>query len=231
MKKNKGSMLIFSLLIFGGILVIFNEISIFTITNNINENNQITSLSSSFSSDLSSVDIKTLRSTAQTIAAVFPVNQIKNSQDAVNIVLPKGTPEYGNDLGVSFDTPVESLDRLAGMYNNLKNEVKTTNPVAWNRYLAMAAAPMGISCEFCCGVGPQGVDNSGTLRCGCKHNPAVQSVALYLVSNSDYSDAQILKEVMKWKTTFYPKDMISLTTKVATGEVDVNNLPGMVGGC
>ena len=50
--------------------------------------------------------------------------------------------------------------------------------------------------------------------------------------NTDYSDAEILREVMRWKTLFFPKNMIELGTSLAGGDTSaLNNLPGMVGGC
>lgn len=183
--------------------------------------------------DLSNVNVDALASTAHTIAAVFPVDEIKSSQDAMAIMFPTGTPEYGETLGVSFDDPVDSLSKLANMYNGLKSEVKNNNPEAFNRFVNLASNPKGVSCEYCCGVGPIGADKNGNSRCGCQHNPALLSVALYLSAYSDYSDAEILREVMKWKTLFFPKNMIELGISLGGGnaQTTLDNLPGMVGGC
>ncbi len=118
------------------------------------------------------------------------------------------------------------------MYRPLKAEVESKDPEAFQRFLNLASKPKGVSCEFCCGVGPVGVDSKGNSRCGCQHNPAVLSVALYLSAYSDYSDAEILREVMKWKTLFFPKNMIEIGTKISGGDKSVTQeLPGMVGGC
>jgi len=55
---------------------------------------------------------------------------------------------------------------------------------------------------------------------------------LGLIKYTNYSDAEILREVMKWKTLWFPKNMIELGLKIATGESPSSqNLPGMVGGC
>jgi len=185
--------------------------------------------------DLDSVDVSSLQSTAHTIAAVFPLDEIHNSDDALRIMFPTGTPAYGEVLGVSYDDPVGSLAKLANMYRGLQNQVKTDNPAAFQKFINLAANPAGVSCEYCCGIGPAGADSNGNSRCGCQHNPALLSVALYL-SNAGYTDGEVLHEVMKWKTLFFPRDMISLGLKTATGEVDLSslgsqNLPGMVGGC
>ncbi len=61
------------------------------------------------------------------------------------------------------------------------------------------------------------------------------------MANTNYTDAQVLKEVMKWKTLFFPQNMISLALQDANNGApssgqsasagSVSNLPGMVGGC
>ncbi|HIH14758.1 MAG: hypothetical protein QT08_C0009G0004 [archaeon GW2011_AR17] len=181
--------------------------------------------------DLSDVDVTEIQSTAQGIALLFPLNDIETTEDAIAIMLPLGTPEYGNAMGVSFDDPVNSLSLLENGYPTLKTQAEA-NPEVWERYIALAAAPRGISCEFCCGIGAQGVTTSGELRCGCAHNPAAQAVALWLMLNTDYSDAEVLREVYRWKTLWFPKDMVGLALDIAGGNTDVlNELPGMVGGC
>ncbi len=181
--------------------------------------------------DLSDVNVAEIKSTAQGIAALFPVGDIKTTDDAITVMIPTGTPEYGEAMGVSFDDPVAALSKLAKAYSALKEMAKKDDEV-WQRYLSLAAAPTGISCEFCCGIGAQGVDSSGELRCGCSHNPAVQSVTMWLMLNTEYSDAEILKEVYKWKSIWFPRDMVSLSLQIAGGDTSVlEDLPGMVGGC
>lgn len=181
--------------------------------------------------DVSDVDVTTITSTAQGIAGLFPVDEITSTEDAIVTMIPSGIPEYGEAMGVSFDDPVVSMEKLAGAYSALKQMAKEDTDV-WDRYLSLAAAPRGISCEFCCGVGAQGVDSSGNLRCGCAHNPAVQSVTLWLMLNTDYSDAEILREVYQWKSLWFPKNMVGLALDIAGGDTSVlEDLPGMVGGC
>ena len=120
---------------------------------------QMTGGHSSFSyggDDLSDVDISTITSTAQGIAILFPIDQIKTEEDAIAVMIPTGTPDYGTAMGVSYDDPVTALDLTKNAYPTLKAQAQT-NPQLWARYLALAAAPRGISCEFCCGVGAQGI--------------------------------------------------------------------------
>jgi len=181
---------------------------------------------------LGNIDLASIKSTAHTIAAVFPVDQIKTAEDAMAIMFPTGTPDYGEQLGVSFDDPVNSLATLSRMYRGLKAEVEQNNPEGFKRFMNLASRPVGISCEYCCGLQAVGIDSKGNSACGCQHNPALLSIAMYLSAYTDYSDAEILREVMRWKTLFFPKNMIELGASLAGGDVSsLKELPGMVGGC
>ena len=228
---------IIALMVVATLLVLFNQVQINSISGMMSSGLTTSYKSSSTSllsgsGDLGSVNIDELQSTAQTVAAVFPELNGASSEDIVGIMFPTGVPEYGEDLGVSFDDPVSSLATLAKMYPSLKSEVEKSNPDAFKRYINLASKPKGVSCEYCCGVGPIGADSNGNSRCGCQHNPAVLSLTLYLSAYSDYTDAEILREVMKWKTLFFPKNMIELGSSIAGGDTAVlENLPGMVGGC
>ena len=208
------------------VFLIFNQVQLSLITSSLGI--RYTSFSGG---DLSNVNINEIKSTADAIAALFPVQDVRAADDAISMIVPRGVPEYGAEMGISFDDPVVSLDKMASGYNALKAKVET-NPEVWSRYLNLAANPRGISCEFCCGIGAQGVDAKGKLRCGCKHNPAVQTLTFWLMLNTDYTDAEILKEVMRWKAIWFPKYMVELTMKVAgNGGQASQSLPEMVGGC
>ena len=222
------------LIVIAALLLLFNQYQISTIKGMVG-----TSFSGgsglsggSGSKDLANLDLNKLKSTAQTVATVFPVENIKTSDDAMAMMLPTGIPDYGAELGVTFDEPVQSLDTLSKMYKGLKAEVQKNNPEGWKRFMNMASKPLGMSCEYCCGIGTIGIDKNGNSACGCQHNPALLTVGLYLSSNSNYNDGEILREVMKWKTLFFPKDMIQLGMSVAGSDASsLSDLPGMVGGC
>ncbi len=182
--------------------------------------------------DLSKLDVNSLKSTAHTVAAVFPVEDFKSSEEVMAAMFPTGTPEYAEELGVSFDDPIASLDKLSKMYPSLKAEVQKSNPEAWKKFMTLASKPVGMSCEYCCGLGVIGIDKNGNSACGCQHNPAILAVSLYLTAYTDYSEGEILREAMRWKTLFFPKNMIELGTSLAGGDSSkLENLPGMVGGC
>ncbi len=183
-------------------------------------------------SDLSNIDLSQLKSTGHTLAAVYPIEDIKNAEDAMAIMFPTGKPDYGDALGVTFDDPVNSLQTLNDMYRGLKAEVEKKDPDAFARFINLASNPYGVSCEYCCGIGPIGSDKQGNSRCGCAHNPGVLSVALYLSAYTDYTDGEILREAMRWKTLWFPKNMIELGASLAGGDTSaLKDLPGMVGGC
>ncbi len=226
---------IIALMVVAVLAVLFNQIQINTVSGMVTSNPVSKGTSSGYSSgskDLVNINLAELKSTGHTLAAVFPVEDIQTPDDAMAILFPTGTPDYGEELGVSFDDPVGSLSILAKMYRGLKAEVEKSNPEGWQRYMNLALKPVGISCEYCCGVGPIGIRKDGSSSCGCQHNPALLSVALYLSAYTDYTDGEILREVIRWKTLFFPKKMIELGMTVAGGDTSaLDNLPGMVGGC
>ncbi len=224
--------LIITLLIIVAVITVFNQFQISSI-NSMTVKDSATQTSSDFGEkDLSNIDISSLKSTGHTIAAVLPLKEAESKEEVMNIMIPRGTPEYGEALGVSFEKPVESLSKLAKMYRPLKSKIKKEDPEAFQRFMDLASKPVGISCEFCCGLRAVGIDENGNSVCGCQHNPALLSVALHLTANTDYSQGEVLREVVKWKTIFFPKDMIKLGMKVSgKGASEISNLPGMVGGC
>ncbi len=184
--------------------------------------------------NLDSIDVTKIGSTAMALKTLFPeLSRIKGQEDAIALMIPTGTPVYSSAMGgITFDDPVTSMEYLAKWYPSLKQEVRQQHPDVWKRYLNLAARPTGISCEFCCGIGAQGITSNGELRCGCAHNPAVQSLTMGLMLNTDYSDAEVLREVMRWKTLFFPKNMVGLAMDVAGKDTSqLESLPGMVGGC
>ncbi len=181
------------------------------------------------SGDLSGVDIESITSTAQGVAAIMPIDQIVTPEDAIGVMIPSGIPDYGEAMGVSFDDPEGSLATLANAQTSL---LAGLTPEQKERFIGLALKPVGISCEYCCGLGAVGIREDGSSSCGCQHNPALLSVTMWLMQNTDYSDAEVLREVYRWKTLFFPRDMVDLAVKISGGDESVlQDLPGMVGGC
>lgn len=173
-----------------------------------------------------------------------------DTQDIINKVIPTGTPDYGEELGVSFDNPVPSLTVLA----NLDRQIPTSSLTdeQKQRYINVGTRA---SCEFCCSA-PSVIDSSGRDLCGCSHSAALRGLAKWFIVNhpNEYDDKQILTELGKWKTLWYPRDSVKKAITMAeanNGELDlslmagkidfsqiqnINNgdlppLPSMVGGC
>lgn len=91
---------------------------------------------------------------------------------------------------------------------------------------------------------------AGDAACGCAHSYAMRGLAKYLIMNhgSEYSDDEILEELGKWKTLFFPSQMqqkadvlkekgiefnyINLASNKYRGiESGSGSSGGMVGGC
>ena len=219
------------LMVLAVLVILFNQYQISNISGKINGGSISGALSISGNKDLSDIDLAGLKSTAHTIDAVFDLKGL-DADWVMAVMFPTGTPDYGSELGVSYDDPVGSLAKLSQMYRGLKAEVEQNDPEGWQRFMNLASKPVGISCEYCCELQTIGIDKSGNSACGCQHNPALLTVALYLSAYTDYTDGEILREVMKWKTLFFPKNMIELGSSLAGGDTSaLENLPGMVGGC
>ena len=154
-------------------------------------------------------------------------------QDLINTIIPTGTPEYGVDLGVSFDDPVPALQKLG----QIERSTKLQDPAAEARWKKIIGS---YTCDFCCGS-----PNHPTIinNCGCAHAAAWRAVAKYLIAKygDKYTDEQIMGEMTRWKALWYPGPVIKriLQEQQAGGsstasKVDatsLGDLPGMVGGC
>ncbi len=214
------------------LVVLFNQFQIQSVYANIGGKSFFPgSLVFSGGKDLKNLQLPPAQSTGHTVALVMDVGKITDAQSAIEVMVPTGSPEYGDAIGVTFDDPLVSLDKLAKAYPALNAQIKE-KPELWSRFINLASNNYGVSCEFCCGVGPAGVTKDGKAKCGCQHLPALLSVTQWLMLNTDYSDAEILREVMRWKTLFFPKDMVNLAVQVAGGDTSsLEAMPAMVGGC
>jgi hypothetical protein len=209
----------------------FNQLTIQTITPALAlEGDSKLSASVAGAKDISSVDISTLKSTGHSVAALFDVESIQSAQDAIDVMIPTGTPSYGQALGISYDDPINSLNFMARqLYSQAQNSVSAETK---QRFINLASKPVGISCEYCCGIGPVGIRPDGTSGCGCQHNPALIGLGMWLMENTDMTDQEVLKELLVWKSLFFPKNMVGMALQVAGGDTSsLADVPGMVGGC
>ncbi len=121
-------------------------------------------------------------------------------------VIPKGAPAiYGSELGVSYDdvSPNDpyKADATIGILGALDNKI-TLSGGDLTRYIKITSQ---ISCEYCCGA-KSIIFSNGQAACGCAHSYAMRGLAKYLITKHDkeFTDDQILEELGKWKTLFFP---------------------------
>jgi len=153
-------------------------------------------------------------------------------EQAAEAVVPRGVPEvYGEELGVSFEDPINSLNVLASLDGDLYQDgmlkYGDLSEIQKQRYVKIGSL---IACEFCCDVNTM-VFSNGQPSCGCSHSAAMRGLAKYLLINhGEMSDEQILDELTKWKSLFFPKQMIERYMQ-GNGISSEIKLPDMVGGC
>ncbi len=190
-----------------------------------------------------------------------PGTDNSNTQVSTNTpdVIPKGVPLiYGSELGVSYDdvsaTNQQKSDatikKLALQDVNIK-----LSGAQLQRYINITGQ---ISCEYCCGAPSiifttdTGQYKAGDAACGCAHSYAMRGVAKYLITKhgSEFTDDQILEELGKWKTLFFPGPIAQKASILQQKGIDLNYInlasnkyrdiekdsssssgTGMVGGC
>ncbi len=163
-------------------------------------------------------------------------------------VIPRGVPKiYGNELEVSYDdisaSNLQSTEATIGKLGNLDTSI-TLVGADLERYIKIVSQ---ISCEYCCGA-QSIIFSNGQAACGCAHSYAMRGIAKYLIKNhgTEYSDDEVLGELGKWKTLFFPTQLTEKAKVLAGQGIELNyvNLAsnkyrgiekgvsgGMVGGC
>ena len=119
-------------------------------------------------------------------------------QDLLNNIVPKGTPWYGGQAGVSFDDPIAAQNKWA-TYRSL--QLTSNEQERWNRIAN------SFTCDYCCGS-PQ--NPTIITRCGCAHSAAAQGMAKWFIKyySDSYSDEEIYGEMARWYALWYPKGTI-----------------------
>jgi len=134
-------------------------------------------------------------------------------QDAINSVVPTGTPFYaqsgpGSDIikGISFDDPIVSQKIWASLVGSQRfgfdKEIKLTQEeqARYDRIVSV------FTCDYCCGSPSQ---VTRIVNCGCGHSYAWKGMAKFFVKYyPQYSDTEIAGEMTKWKGLWYPQGMI-----------------------
>ena len=189
-------------------------------------------------------------------AAPAQVGSTINLQELAHKAIPQGVPAgYGTELGVTYSDPVNSMNALAALDDGRGLPDATMN----QRYVSIASQ---MACEYCCGANTL-IAGDGSAACACAHSYAMRGLAKYLIvkHGSEFTDEQILAELGKWKTLFFPKQILSKAIEFSSAGKEVNtidltsnefrgftapaqqaagsqsaaggiaNLPNMVGGC
>lgn len=141
-------------------------------------------------------------------------------------ITPKGTPDYGEKTGVSYDKVEESLSTLVKY-----DEEITLSGANKERYVKIGTTKE-TACEFCCGIGEAGfATKEGEIACGCSHNIAFSGLTKWLIRNSSYSNEQIVEEVKKWKILFFPEPAVKKEAEKRGIPPESIGLPSQQGGC
>lgn len=151
-------------------------------------------------------------------------------------VMPSGSPDYGSELGVSYDQAGQAVDTLASLEQKIGK--KSLSSEEKKRYVEIGTTE-GTACEFCCGLKEGFARNNGQRACGCAHNIAFSGLTMWMLENG-YSNQEILDEISKWKTSFFPKQTLTQRLQqMKEDDPEVKKmlkefpafLPQMVGGC
>jgi hypothetical protein len=179
--------------------------------------------------------------------------------DAIKLVISQGVPEiYGEELGVDFGQAQASINIMRQYDPGYGKEKKIT--LTGDNLKRYTDVGVKISCEYCCGA-KSIINSGGGPACGCAHSIAMRGLLAYLIQNhgEKYTNDELLRELARWKGIYFPKQMIKKLAEQLQGQKDftpdtaalvldvklpeyeggksaplpseIENLPGMVGGC
>jgi len=183
----------------------------------------------------------------------FSESSLSTGLVSASSVIPTGVPSvYGEELGIAYDdvspSNPQKTDDTIRLLGNI-DRVETLDDAQMTRYIdILYNMHNGISCEYCCGARSIIFEN-GQPACGCAHSYAMRGLTKYLIKyhGGEFTDEEILVEVGKWKTLFFPGilegkaqvmkeqgidvDYLSLTTNKYRGIEQGQTSGGMIGSC
>ena len=144
------------------------------------------------------------------------------TQDAINAVIPTGTPFYvqsgpGSELlqGISFDDPITSQKVWAQFVGSSRFGKEKEIKLTAEEQIRYDRITNAFTCDYCCGS-PQQVTRIG--NCGCAHAYAWKGMAKFFVKYyPNHTDTEIAGEMTKWKGLWYPQGMIQDYMKYQQG--------------
>lgn len=138
------------------------------------------------------------------------VGAVEAEQNSENFSMPAGSPAiYGEELEVKYqdvskdseNLTNETIQKMASHENiNLSQEQE-------ERYTEILyKMENGISCEYCCEA-ESIITENGETACSCSHAVAMRGLTKYLIEDhgEEMKDEEILREVSKWKTRYFPR--------------------------
>lgn len=187
---------------------------------------------------------------------IYTINKgsVSSSIQGLSDIIPKGIPlVYGAELGISYndvgvsnpslaDAAIEKMSKFDRSIELQGAELQRYINILYN-------LEGGISCEYCCGARSV-ITADGRAACGCAHSYSMRGLTKYLIKNhpTEFTDEQILEELGKWKTLYFPGIMSQKAEILKEKGINLNyiNLAsnkyrgieegetsggGMVGGC
>ncbi|MBI2546412.1 hypothetical protein HYV81_04485 [Candidatus Woesearchaeota archaeon] len=150
--------------------------------------------------------------------------QAQPAKENLPDIFPKGMPRiYGAELSVSYDDislqDQKKADGTIAKLGRLDTGIRLSGEEK-ERYISIASQ---ISCEYCCGTDSI-IFQNGEAACGCQHSFAMRGVAKYLIRNhgSEFTDDEILEELGKWKTLFFPDIMAEKAAVMQKKGIELN---------
>lgn len=138
-------------------------------------------------------------------------------------VIPTGIPAvYGKELNLKYDdvspnnpSAADAAIKKMAVYDN---SISLTGDKL-QRYIDTVSQ---ISCEYCCGA-QSIIFNNGKAACGCAHSGAMRGLAKYLFTkHPEMTNDQILEELGKWKTLFFPEIMAQKADVLKQKGIELN---------
>ncbi|MBS3056687.1 MAG: hypothetical protein J4473_04605 [Candidatus Aenigmarchaeota archaeon] len=155
--------------------------------------------------------------------ATSPAVSSISSGNSIDVV-PRGKPAiYGDEIGLSYDDVSPNNPQLADVtirkLSSYDEQIKLEG-ADLQRYIKIVSQ---ISCEYCCGADSI-IFSDGKPACGCAHSYSMRGLAKYLITKhpNEYTDDQILEELGKWKTLFFPTQIAQKAEILKSKGIELN---------
>lgn len=148
------------------------------------------------------------------------------AQDAIRAIVPTGVPWYlaeepGLGMGISFDDPIKAQKT----WGNFGRAVEL-GPAEEARFKKIDSI---YTCDYCCG-GPNAVTTINRCGCAHAYAWKGVAKFFLKYYPEKFTDEEIIGEMTRWKALFYPKGMIqNFLVYTGKSDVSILNQGGVVG--